>query len=261
MYARAEDRSRIAPGAPADAALAALFVDEHARDTPGMAIPRPEVHLVARFGPAARGGLDVHAMGVRERVHRKRLRGGQWSVTARLRLGAHEAVLGAPASQLAGRIVAIDALWGDVATRRLVNRLGDARTAVDAAAVLERAIAERLASAERGLTPAPLVTEAAERLKNGNVAAVAADLRVSERHLRRLFRDTVGVSPKTFARLARFRRALRAARQSARASWARIAAESGYYDQAHLIADFRLIAGATPQDLLGELQAALAVGC
>jgi AraC-like DNA-binding protein len=92
------------------------------------------------------------------------------------------------------------------------------------------------------------------------VTTVAADLGVSERHLRRVFRETVGVSPKTFARLARFHHALRAARDDGHAGWARIAADAGYYDQAHLIAEFRAIAGVTPQALLGELRAAPSVG-
>jgi AraC-like DNA-binding protein len=92
------------------------------------------------------------------------------------------------------------------------------------------------------------------------VNAVASDLGVSARHLRRVFRETVGVSPKAFAKLARFNRALRAAREDARRNWANIAADAGYYDQAHLIAEFRSISGVTPQALLGELRAAPSVG-
>jgi len=64
------------------------------------------------------------------------------------------------------------------------------------------------------------------------------------------------MSPKEFARLARFRHALRAAREDSRLSWATIAAATGYYDQAHLIEEFRTIAGVTPRALLGELGAA-----
>jgi AraC-like DNA-binding protein len=79
------------------------------------------------------------------------------------------------------------------------------------------------------------------------VREVARSLGVSERHLRRVFRDAVGVSPKSFARLARFHRALDAARRGS--SWARVAATTGYCDQAHLIDDFRAIAGATPARL------------
>jgi hypothetical protein len=35
---------------------------------------------------------------------------------------------------------------------------------------------------------------------------------------------------------------------------------AGYYDQAHLIAEFRAIAGVTPRALLGEIHAAASVG-
>lgn len=89
---------------------------------------------------------------------------------------------------------------------------------------------------------------------------MADELGVSERHLRRVFRETVGLGPKAFAKLARFRRALRAAREDDAAGWADIATAAGYYDQAHLIAEFRTIAGKTPRALLGELRTAPSMG-
>ncbi|MFI5299364.1 MAG: helix-turn-helix domain-containing protein [Polyangiales bacterium] len=181
-------------------------------------------------------------------------------MTARLHLGAQEAVLGVSASALAGRIIALEDLWGDAAARRLFDRLGDARNSAAAAGVLENTIAERLTGAAGSSARAQLALGAAERLASANVTAVAIDLGVSERHLRRVFRETVGISPKTFARLARFRRALHAARADGHASWASIATAAGYYDQAHLIAEFRTIAGVTPQGLLGELRAGPALG-
>lgn len=85
------------------------------------------------------------------------------------------------------------------------------------------------------------------------MSAVADALGLSERHLRRVFRAAVGMSPKSFAKLTRFHRALRAARADRRASWATIASASGYYDQAHLIDEFRTIAGVTPRALVEEL--------
>jgi AraC-like DNA-binding protein len=74
-----------------------------------------------------------------------------------------------------------------------------------------------------------------------------------------VFDDVIGVSPKTFARLARFGRALRAARAGRAATWASIAAAAGYGDQAHLIDEFRAIAGVTPRALVAELAAAAAL--
>ena len=260
MHATAVHRNRIVPSASTTSAVAALFVSDCDRDGPAVAIPRSEIQMVVRFGPSARNGLDVHAFGARQAVHRKLVRAGQRSVTARLQLGASNAVLGVPAPAIAGRIVALEDLWGQVATRRLCARLADARDTVDAAAILESAIAERLATAEGRSARARLALAAAERLASANVNAVAADLGVSERHLRRLFRETIGVSPKAFAKLTRFHRALGAARADAHAGWASIAAAAGYYDQAHLIAEFRTIAGVTPRALLRELRAPPLIG-
>jgi len=266
VQASAAHHARIAPSASTASALSALFTYDCDRDSPGVVIPRPELQLVVRFGPSSRNGLDVHAFGARQRVHRKLIRRGQRSVTARLALGAPEAVLGVPASEMAGRIVALEDLWGDVAARRLCARLAEARDTAAAAAVLESAIAERVAAANgkghRRPARAELALAAAERLASGSesVYAVAAELGVSERHLRRVFRETVGVSPKAFARIARFHRALGAAREDGRAGWAGIAAAAGYYDQAHLIAEFRAIAGVTPRVLVGEMRGAAAIG-
>ncbi|MFP2956402.1 helix-turn-helix domain-containing protein [Myxococcus sp. 1LA] len=260
MHAGPVHHSRIAPSASVASAVAALLVDERDRDLPGVLIPRPEVHLVIRFGPSTRSGLDAYALGGRQRVHRKLIRSGQRTVTARLHLGSHEAVLGVPASAIAGGIVALGDLWGDAATRRLFDRLGDTRSAADAAAILESAIAERLALTGGRRARAQLALDAAERLTSANVNAVAVDIGVSERHLRRVFRETVGVSPKAFAKLVRFHRALRAALEDEHANWASIAAEAGYYDQAHLIAEFRAFTGVTPQGFLGELRAAPLLG-
>ena len=250
----------MALGASTSSALAALFVYDCNRDGPRVAMPRPEIQVIVRFGPSAQNGLDIHAFGVSQTVHRKLIRAGQRSVTARLRLGAPGAVLGVPASAMAGRIVPLEDLWGDIATRRLRARLGDARDMVEAAAILESAIAERLATGQGRDAHAELARAAADRLTRANVNAVALELGVSERQLRRVFLETVGVSPKAFAKLARFHRALSAARKAAPPSWASIAAAAGYYDQAHLIAEFRAIAGVTPRALLGELSAAPSVG-
>ena len=98
-----------------------------------------------------------------------------------------------------------------------------------------------------------LVQQAARRLESRNVTSVAKDLGVSERHMRRAFAEVVGLSPKALFKLLRFDRALEAAKNRRDVSWSDIAVGAGYYDQAHLIADFRSIAGATPREFLAEV--------
>jgi AraC-like DNA-binding protein len=245
--------NRLVPYAHNASAISTLLMFESDADALRIAMPRPEVQLVVRLGTMARGGVDLHAFGVRESAHRKRIQSGQRSVTARLRLGVSEAVLGVPASSLSGRIVALDDLWGHASVEVLRERLVQAPNLTVAAQVLDAAIAARLA---RNVAPAGarrLALAAAERLDQGNVTAVAGELGISERHLRRVFREEIGVSPKVFAKLTRFQRALQSARQDRRANWGSIAQSAGYYDQAHLIAEFRSLTGVTPRALLSEL--------
>lgn len=238
--------------------VATLFAYDFDADRTHLALPHPELHLVARFGSSVPGGLDVHVLGARERVIRKPIRRGQRSAMARLPLGAAESVFGAVAASLVGRIVPLEDLWGAATARRLSDRLAGARDTTEAAMFLEQAVVER--RAPRGGAHVRLVLDAARRLAEANVSVVATDLGMSERHLRRIFHEKVGIGPKAYAKLARFHRAVEAARAERHASWAGIAAAAGYYDQAHLIAEFRAISGVTPRALLGELRAAPAVG-
>jgi AraC-like DNA-binding protein len=79
------------------------------------------------------------------------------------------------------------------------------------------------------------------------VETVAREIGISRQHLARQFLHHVGVSPKTFARVVRFRRVMEDRRSRlSEVDWSRLALEHGYYDQSHLIADFRELAGATP---------------
>lgn len=251
-------RDRIAPDAPASAATAAFFVDECTRNLARVAIPRAEIQLVVRFGASARQGLDVHALGLRQSVYRKTVAGGQRILFARLDVGACAAVLGVPAAAIAGRNVPLEDLWGQAGTQRLIDQLAAAPDTTAAAAVMQAAIAERSAGARQSSAHAQLALHAIARLEDTDVQAVARELGMSERHLRRVFRDTVGMSPKAFARLQRFRQALSAARASPEARWTSIAAIVGYYDQAHLIADFRAIAGTSPRRFIAELNGQMA---
>lgn len=243
--------------------MAELTVLECDRDGPRVALPHAELQIVARFGVSARGGVDVHAMGVGRSARRKMLRRGQRSVMARLRLGSCERVFGVSARELTGRIVALEDLWGTAATERLYERLAGAADTASAGAALEMAIVARFVREKEPRSHLSLVLEAAQRLSargSLSVGSVADDLGTSERHLRRLFQETLGVGPKAYAKLARFRRALHVATESRAVGWASVAASAGYYDQAHLIAEFRSIAGVTPRELLDELRTSGAVG-
>jgi AraC-like DNA-binding protein len=75
-------------------------------------------------------------------------------------------------------------------------------------------------------------------------------LDVSERWLHRHFRHVAGVSPKLFHRLARARKVLAAFNTAPDIDWSDEALRHGYYDQSHLIGDFRSLYGLSPADCI-----------
>jgi len=69
---------------------------------------------------------------------------------------------------------------------------------------------------------------------------------ISERQLHRKFSEWVGISPKRFSEVVRFHRVLRDIHQGNTADWAMLAQNHGFFDQAHLIRQFRKFYGETP---------------
>jgi AraC-like DNA-binding protein len=84
------------------------------------------------------------------------------------------------------------------------------------------------------------------------VDAMARAAGVSRQYLAREFRERIGIGPKLYSRLARFQSGLAYAGARAKVDWARVALEMGYADQSHMIAEFRLFSGLTPQTLAGR---------
>lgn len=89
------------------------------------------------------------------------------------------------------------------------------------------------------------------RLAEAAPAARIADLErstgLSSRQLERKFAQWVGISPKTFARIIRFKRVVAAAEASpAPPDWARLAAEFNFADQPHLVREFKEFSDLSP---------------
>ena len=75
--------------------------------------------------------------------------------------------------------------------------------------------------------------------------STSRDAGISARHLERVFRERVGIEPKTFARIVRFQHVMNAPPEN----WAALAAGSGYFDQAHLTRSLKLFYGQTPKEI------------
>ena len=75
---------------------------------------------------------------------------------------------------------------------------------------------------------------------------------LSHRRFIEVFRDQVGLTPKVYWRLQRFRQVLQRVHRAPRVEWADLALECGYYDQAHFIRDFRAFSGLSPSAYLAQ---------
>jgi AraC-like DNA-binding protein len=82
---------------------------------------------------------------------------------------------------------------------------------------------------------------------------LASNACLSIRQFERVFQERIGLPPKHFSRLIRFAQAWIIKQQQPGISWIKIAHESGYFDQMHLIRDFQEFAGVNPSSIESEL--------
>jgi len=143
--------------------------------------------------------------------------------------------------------VGLSDLFGSNEATLLEEMLGEATGAARRAQHVQEFVRRHLSRHRSD----PVVQQAIlllRRTPNKSVRQMAAQLDISERQLSRRFHAIVGTSVKRFARVARFGRVIAAGRQGRR--WAEIAQACGYVDQAHMIHDFRDMAGRPPEALL-----------
>lgn len=159
-------------------------------------------------------------------------------------VGAYR-VLGHTLEPLTGITVDLQDLAAPDA-RQLLDRCGaaegaDARLRAAAAWVAERV--------RRGPGPDPavdwMVRALEERHGRVPVGGLAGQVGWSRTRLTQTFRRHVGVTPKHFARILRFRRALELV-QTPDSPLSEVALDAGYYDQSHFNAEFREMSGVTP---------------
>jgi AraC-like DNA-binding protein len=148
-----------------------------------------------------------------------RLQPGDTAIGVRLRPGAFTALYGVPADELTDLRVPLEDV---VRPRPLLELVRDADP------------------------PDPL---AAAAMEQPDVKLLARESGYSERQLRRRILASSGHSPRRLARIARMQALFAAGRGE---SWARTAADFGFYDESHMINDIRALAGATPQAILEE---------
>ncbi|HEX6241750.1 MAG TPA: AraC family transcriptional regulator [Polyangiales bacterium] len=172
------------------------------------------------------------------------------TVGAQFRPGGASRIFRLPGSALLEQTVPLEALWG-----RCVGSLRERLLASDStlarARLLEAQLLARLRDVSE-LDPALRISlNAFEERTLTSVAEVNRRTGLSPKRLLALFRDEVGLSPKAYWRVRRFRGALHDLDRGALRG-AALACSHGYCDQAHFLREFRAISGASPSEYLAS---------
>jgi AraC-like DNA-binding protein len=160
--------------------------------------------------------------------------------------------LGPQLEGLADRIIALADALGD-GVLRLRERLLNTPSTAERFSVVEQWLIARL-SPRQAVHPA--VRWAVDRIAESGgkvpVARLATQTGYTRKHLATLFMHQVGMTPKALCRIHRFRGALTLLDGATQVPWAALADQCGYYDQSHLINEFRSFSGLSPAELLRQ---------
>ncbi|MEO8100542.1 MAG: AraC family transcriptional regulator [Acidobacteriota bacterium] len=221
---------------PAGQTFTPLFADAH-------------LSIVVTFGAGYRvaglwdGRSAGHVIGAMSSAHAVAHGDRIVQVGAYVRAVKVRALMGFAAHEFTDRIVPLEDVWGSEHAA-LECRMYEAESDGARVQILEEALRNHLRGSEEtsgrvdvaGLTQWMIAQRGCVTV--GQLAAAAG---VSRQHLTRVFREEVGLSPKLYARLTRFRAGLGMGMLGAGS-----AAALGYADQSHMIAEFREFSGLTP---------------
>jgi AraC-like DNA-binding protein len=127
----------------------------------------------------------------------------------------------------------------------LEEELAEAKTDDKRISAVERFLIARMKNTE----PDKLVLAALALIHKSKgiirINELADQLHISQSPLEKRFRQVVGTSPKKFASIVRFKNVVR--QGNAKSSLTELSYETGFYDQAHFIKEFKAFSGETPE--------------
>jgi AraC-like DNA-binding protein len=201
------------------------------------------------FKREGNGNDALNVVGTMTRAHQFELPARQVMLGVRLKPAMAARFLRAGGAEILDRTIALGDLWSSIRTRRLAELIGDAKTPEEGASQIETALGEAPALD----TPEKAIAQLVESRGIVNLDDLADTARLGPRQFRRICLERTGISPKRLARILCFWNAVARATPSRRGDWADVALQCGYYDQAHLINEFRELSGVAPGNFSSDL--------
>ena len=171
----------------------------------------------------------------------------------RFQPGGTVAFLRLPLHEITDQVVELGSLSSKF-ERELLRVASQSPSLVEKINAVERFMTRRVTSYD---PDSRLLMLAARIVDSGGTVSVdqlAGDAGLSSRQLERRFLREIGLGPKLLGRIIRFQQVFRAVEQG-ESAWATLAVECGYYDQAHLIRDFKQFSQQTPAVLFSTQSA------
>jgi AraC-like DNA-binding protein len=202
-------------------------------------LPHPNVHLIFENESAMIAGVQVR------KFHRV-LEGQGRVFGVKFRAGGFRPFFNAAVSTIANRTIPARGVFEEdlSAFEEIALAVGRENEKVAAANEFFRA---RMPAADPNVARAG---ELADRILREPEIKTVNDLAsrsaMGARSLQRLFSDYVGASPKWVIRRYRLHELIEKLNSGATLNWAQVALDLGYFDQAHLINDFKAIIGLSP---------------
>jgi AraC-like DNA-binding protein len=172
---------------------------------------------------------------------------GSSMMGAHFRTGGAAPFFGFPMAELSSHVIELDLIWKcEILALReqlLESESIDARFDLLEAFLIQKA--------QSRLEPDKTIAAALDTLRSWPVMPLrelASRLGLSHKQMIARFDCRVGLTPKQTSRILRFRKSLEVAYTAAETDWSSLAADCGYYDQAHMIHEFREFAGMTPAE-------------
>lgn len=158
-----------------------------------------------------------------------------------------------PMSELTNLIVDAGLIFGKK-LRELREQLLNTASIPQMFLIVEKFLLQQAGDALHANTPSKCVEYAVSNIMNQpNILGFqqfSRQIGYSQKHFIDLFKKQVGVPPKQYLKIMRFQKAIQEIENNKSIQWSSIATESGFYDQAHFINDFKSFSGFTPNEYM-----------